>query len=1342
MYIYPLRRLLLYFFLWTCACPVLAQLRTPVTFLDAEHGLSNNNVRCITKDHNGFMWIGTRDGLDRYDGNTFTVWRHQFKDTNSLICNFVLTLAVDHAGLLWIGTREGLDVYNSLTGRFSVVTWGHGQPLTGLIKELKEDGKGNMLIGVQGLGLLIKRPGASPALQVPLDGSYLYGVQSIQAGEDGRIWVQVQNKGLCLFDEPAGRLHLVNTQLPLASALEQVGGTLWLASGESLYTYSNGACIKKWTLPAGGSAPDEIWSFARGKNGHFLLGTRQGRLLEWDALSGELFSQDLHYGTIYGLFADDVAWLGTAKGGLGLIDPGRSRFHTEVPVPASAGRPPAFVTSLVETGNGNLVVATESDGVLLFDRRTERFTSYRGPTSISDMTGDAAGQVWIAANYGGVDRFDPVTHQFRRYRCTPEAGGIDNFVWTVYEDKQRNLWAATLRQGSIMGALFRFDRAADRFVLFDSSLSDLFTLYEDREGVLWAGNLNQLVDIDRVHHRHRFYTINSALRAIWEDKNGDLWLGTEGGGLLRFDRQTHKIVRRYTTDDGLCHNSVLNILEDKEGGLWLSTGGGLSRFSPSSGNFRNYYQSDGLQSNEFLFNSALRLRSGELAFGGIKGFNIFDPAAILETGQMPPLRLTGITVNGTAVEKNPGLVSRWGANQVEAIRVPFDKAFFSFDFTTLDYSTPQSITYAYYMEGWDGKWTEAGTQRKATYTHLNEGSYTFRVRSTNTEGKWNPQEIALSIVVLPPWYRTWWAYCFYGLILLSLARLYWIYRERQTKLKYQVALERQKADEQRSFFTNISHEFRTPLTLIINPVKDLLTQTERRAPDFSSPEEAAFERAELQVIHRNARRMLSLVDQLLLFGKADSDRLTTAALNLRDVCHEVYLSFSQQARAKNIHYTFSDEGDMEVYADREKVEIILFNLVSNALKYTPPDGFVSMRLRRGPAGITVEVADSGSGIPAEAGERIFERFYQAAGAATKPGFGIGLFLARQFTLAHKGALSYRSEEGKGTVFTLCLPVGHVPMGSAPVGAATAGEPMGAAPAERQPVRLFQELLVEEAPAAEAPLEAPPPLVEERKSILVVDDDTQLRQYIVSSFRERFTVHEATGGEEGMRLALEHYPDIVISDICMEGKSGIDLCKTLKGNPATAHIPVILLTGTLAAASRLEGIEGGADDYITKPFDMELLQARVANLLQSRSQLRQSIFNEITHNEAPRKISATDKAFLDRCTAVIESHLLEEDFSIAQLSVEMGISHSSLYKKVKALSGQSLNGFIRLVRLRNAAILCINSDYNVNEIATMIGIIDRTHFREQFQKVYGMTAAEYIRKYRKPLASQYTVKKPK
>lgn len=1466
--------------------------RTPVTFLDTEHGLSNNTVRCIWKDHNGFMWFGTRDGLNRYDGNEFTVFRHQFKDSNSLICNFILSLCEDNAHKLWVGTRQGLNTYDNLTGQWSVISWlsadDHAiRPLTGLIKALETDGQGNMLIGVEGLGLLIRRKDAKTAIQIPLNGSasdklngsinhsnsdkgtprisggngapasngspiFHYSVQAIKRGEDNTIWVLVENKGLCLLDETTGQLKLVNNQLPQAYSMEYADKSLWIGNGNGLYRYDPilAGCIKAWELPPGGNSiragdkaggrnhsarragehntgegnyaighieernyaagrteertaeqntgrynteghnTDEIRALRKDKKGHLLISTLQGRLLTWDMGQGHLprgleseaphvpnnetplvpsneAPYILNSGTIYDLYVDESAheWIGTAKGGIGVIDPQRSRFHTFSNLPGTSGFPANFITSFYETPDSNLFIGTDGDGMLFYNRKAERFTTYRHNPSdrntlsanlVMDMCGDYLGNIWLATQDNGIDVLDPATHHFGHYHCTRSATDAEkNMVWAVYEDKRKNLWASTLRKGSLMGALYRFDRAADRFTAFDTSLSDLFTFYEDKEGTLWSGNLSQLVEIDRTGRHHHFYTVNSAVRTVCEDGNGHLWIGTEGGGLLLFDRQRHKIVMRYTTDEGLCNNTVFNILEDRAGDLWISTGNGLSRFTPATGQFRNYFQADGLQSNEFFFNAALPLHSGEMAFGGVKGFNLFDPLSIRETTDMPRLLLTGVAVNGIPVEKDPSVVSRWGAAQVEEIQIPFNKASFSFDFTALEYSAPKEIAYSYFMDGWDRKWTDAGHQRRAAYTHLDEGRYTFRIKSTNAEGKWNPIETTLHIIVFPPWYRTWWAYTLYALLAGFLFAVYWGYKERQTKLKYQITIaginaERQRSEHEKklSFFTNISHEFRTPLTLIINPVKDLLKQSAAKDPAIHP--DAGFEQAELNVIHRNARRMLSLVDQLLLFRKADSgaDRLLPVKLNLYHLCREVYFSFTQQARVRNIDYVFEcDKENLEVYADREKVEIILFNLVSNALKYTPDNGAVTLRVREENLRILVEVADSGPGIPPEAGDRIFEHFYQASDAVISPksGFGIGLFLARQFALAHKGQLTYQSQPGKGTIFTLELLKGNTHLDGTQLGED------GTHPSE-----IFKELVEETVIEEDDPnvsgagfsgsgISEPSPgilegWVDEKKVMLVIDDDPSMRRYVTSIFRDTMTIHEAANGEEGTRLALEHIPDIIISDIKMQGVSGIELCRAVKSNPATAHIPVILLTGTLSSELQLEGVEGGADDYITKPFDKELLQARAANLLQSRNNLRRSLFNEVTHNETSRKISASDKEFLDKCTALIENHLDEEEFTVKTMAMEMGISHSSLYKRIKTLSGHSLNGFIRMVRLKNAAILCINSTYNVNEIASRVGIVDRTHFRQQFQKIYGMTAAEYIRRYRKPFTAGYNLKK--
>ncbi|HLZ85965.1 MAG TPA: ATP-binding protein, partial [Puia sp.] len=920
--------------------------------------------------------------------------------------------------------------------------------------------------------------------------------------------------------------------------LEVVDHILYTAGGNSLYRYDPAAntYTRVWEFPADGHTPDEIWTLKNDGNSALLMGTINGRVLTWDIKTSRLLQEPLadslgilQYGTIYDLYvgAAGYKWIATAKGGIGVIDPQRSRFHTFSHLPGIAGSPADFVTSFVETPDSNLWIGTEGNGILVYNRRTEHYTRFRTRTAgskqfpgdkVSNMCLDQGAHIWAAEQSAGIDRIDPATGHTDHYYCNRTAAGLEsNWVWMIYATRSNDCWATTLRQVSLMGALYRFDRAANRFTVFDTSLSDVFTLYEDRQGTLWGGNLAQLIAIDRVGRHHRYYPIGFSVRCIYEDKAGRLWLGAEGGGLLLFDRQRNTVIARYTTDEGLCNNTVNSILEDSAGSLWLSTANGLSRFNPATTRFRNYFEADGLQSNEFIYNAAAALRSGEFAFGGIKGFNLFDPLTIRETGNMPGLRLTGITVNGTPIEKDPSLVSKWGADQVEELRVPYDKAFLSFDFTALEFSAPQEIDYAYFMDGWDRKWTDAGHQRKAAYTHLGEGHYLFRVRSSNTEGKWNPAEIRLSITVLPPWYRTAWAYAFYALVIGALLVIYRLYKARQARLKYEIAVAKHNAD----FFTNISHEFRTPLTLIINPAKDLLKKA--AAKDPASDPGAGLEHAELNVIHRNARRMLSLVDQLLLFRKADSgaDRLIPTRLNMIDLAREVYLSFAQQARAKDIRYEFNcDRDSIEACADREKVEIILFNLVSNALKYTPPGGAVSLSIAETAGRIEFRVTDSGPGIPAAAGDQIFGRFYQAADTTTrpKPGFGIGLYLARQFAVAHKGELSYTSEVGKGATFTLRLPKGTAQPGDTPP-PYTGG----------QTSQLFQELVTadmpEESPdpAQQAP-ETLAPLVDEKRSVLIIDDDQAMRNYIGSIFRESMTIYEAADGAEGLRLTLEHLPD--------------------------------------------------------------------------------------------------------------------------------------------------------------------------------------------------------------------------
>lgn len=1325
----------------------------PVLHLGIEQGLSNNTVRCIMQDHYGFMWFGTYDGLNRYDGQGFKVFRSKLSDSNSLVNNIVTAIIEDGHHYLWIGTRQGLSRYNPLPGNFTSIAYGRpNQKLTAVIRSVGADKSNNIFIGTEGLGMLLCRQGSTVATAVPLlfDGKLTgkYGVHSILSDGQNRVWALVQNKGLALFDSASHQLRLVNTTLPSAACFATDGKDIWIGAGDAVYAYhiASGQVTKVFESAVQLPEPGMVLALMLTRDGRQLwISTETGSIYTWNRLSGQVSNikagegkDELTGGAIHTMYEDKAAgkWIGTLRGGINIIGLQKSRFQTIRREPGSNNTLSGnVISSFYETADSVLWIGTDGNGLNRWNRHTNTFTAFvhhpgdqhsLADNFITCLAGNDRQYVWVATYTKGIQRFDIKTQQFKHYACiNPNTGAENRVVFVLYTDSKGRLWATSLRSTGIYGALHRYDPDKDVFEMFDDTLSDLFTLQEDSQGNFWGGNLTQLVKIDRVNHKHQFYHIGHTIRAIREEGKQYLWIGTEGGGLFLFDKVKGAVVARYTTDDGLCNDAVLNLLDDHHGNLWASTYNGLSKFNMATRTFINYYQGDGLQSNQFFYNAAQQLRSGEMAFGGIKGFSLFYPGQIRSDHGQLNLVLTDIAVNNSPLEKNAKFIEEVTDDAVQSIEVPYNEAVFSFSFTALEYASPRRISYSYYMEGWDKGWNNAGNTRSATYTHLSEGAYTFRVRCTNAEGLRNPQEIALRITVLPPWYRSWWAYLLYAALLSGGIYMYFVYKIRQNRLKYEIRLAHvnaQKAkdlhEKKLSFFTHISHEFRTPLTLIINPIREMLSRVEEDDG-----------REDLNTVYRNARRLLSLIDQLLLFRKADSeaDTLKVVQLDFAHLCKEVYLCFVQQARLKKISYRFDcPDTAIEMYVDREKMEIVLFNLVSNAIKFTPPGGTVAFTVREKDNSVQVEVTDTGCGIPPEVGERLFHKFYQVKTGQTAGGFGIGLFLVKHFTDRHGGTVTYDSTVGVGTCFRMLLLKGKTHFG---------GETIFTDIPEES-IFLREELQEEQAP--EKKENGLATLVTERQSILIIDDDDELRKYVALLFADSFTVLEAANGEDGLKLAVDSLPDVIISDITMQGMSGLEVCGAIKGNAALSHIPVILLTATTASDIQLKGIESGADDYITKPFEKDLLKARVLGILRKRNTLQQYFYNEITLKRNDLKVSVEYKEFLDRCIKIVEAHLDDENFSIRSLAREVGISHSGLYKKVKSVSGQSINGFIRFIRLRKAAEIMIGTEHNIGEIAAMVGFNNIKYFRQHFNELFGMKPSEYIKKYRHPFHNTHHV----
>jgi signal transduction histidine kinase/ligand-binding sensor domain-containing protein/DNA-binding response OmpR family regulator len=1326
----------------------------PVKYLGIDQGLSNNAVISIFQDHNGFMWFGTFDGLNRYDGYSFKVFRNVLADSTSLKSNYIRVITEDADHHLWIGTAKGLNIYNPVKANFysaKFKCWNNTflKPLENSISAIqKNDKEGCVLVGAHNSGLLIFGKNSRTGVQIPFrswkghEGDYDVTAITIDANLQ-QAWIFIQEAGLCLYNLKNKELTLINGTIKKAGCLKlDSKGNLWLGNENGLFKYDISTNVfSNNVLPFRGRVMDlfedrqhVLWISCDG-NGVWSMPVGENRPVAYLSTSGTSL---INGNSIYAIY-DDLQgnkWIATKHGGITMIQLRHNLFnHITYAGPGQKNSIEDFIFCFAEDKKGNVWIGTDGAGLRYWDRRNNTSITYKhNPNNsasissdfITNVVCDSQGDLWAVSWLGGVNRLKKGSENFEHFTCyNTYTGVVDKNAWLVFEDSRKQLWVTTANGG----ALYLFNRNTNRFEVFDEKLTTILCISEDRQGNILAGYRHSLLQIDLVNKKHKIWPIGHSVRCVQEDRNKNLWVGTDGGGLFLFDR-TKETYKQFTTADGLPSNTILRLLEDDKNNLWLSTYNGLCKFNTINRTFRNYSKSDGLQSSQFGFNAALALRSGEFVFGGIKGFNIFYPDSIYDKKEPFKIYLTGLNINNKPVEEDDSYVSKRASERIETIELPFDQASLSLDYVALDYLSADNIKYAYKLEGWDKNWNYVNNIRTANYSRLHEGTYSFKIKVANGAGPWSEATSLLTVVVLPPWYRTWWAYCMYAILFLSAAYLYIIYNKRHERLRYEIKLanyekekERELTEKKLSFFTGISHEFRTPLTLIINPIKDLIQKID--TPD---------EQQELNIVHRNARRLLSLIDQLLLFRKADAatDNLKFSRHNFYQLCQEVYLCFVQQAKGNHQEYQFEFENqNLELYIDREKMEIALFNLLSNAIKYTPEYGKIIFQVTETTEEVHVVVIDNGYGIAAGATSRLFEKFYQvnSSNTATKTGFGIGLYLVKRFVEGHKGTVSFQTDEGKGTSFHITLKKGARHLDGQTI-----------LDSQQYKTSILEELTedVSEEPGTSAQDNKNEELATDRQTILLADDDNAIRSYLRQILKHKYELLEAVNGMEALKIAQEKFPDLVISDIRMELMDGIELCKQIKQDQNLNHIPVILLTGSNGEEVELQSIEGGADAYITKPFDKGILLAKVENLFNSRSEIQKYFFNEVTLQKNTLKISPEYKAFLDKCIAIVEQHLHNDQFTIKTLAHEIGMSHSYLYKKVRLMSGQSVAGFIRYIRLRKAAELMITANCNVNEAAFQVGINDVKYFRRQFNKLFGMNPSEYIKKYRDPFNKTFQI----
>ncbi|MDQ6471579.1 two-component regulator propeller domain-containing protein [Flavobacterium sp. LHD-80] len=1327
--------------------PKFGQKKYDIGYLGIKNGLANNAVTSVYKDKRGLMWFGTYDGISRYDGYNFLSFRNEPNDVNSLVNNRIVSICGTQ-NEIWIGTKGGISVYDYLGNKFITKSYinaktSKSEKIDFVVNQIR-DYQSKMYIATAGKGLLYATGEQEKIFQIPLLANgklqWDFHVQEMDFDPSGKLYCSVAGVGLVAMESGGKQLSVVfSSTVGSGCILFDKFSNIWLAAEEGLLKYN----IKNKThqlytnqeiqYPISDlmfkASANELWIATNG-NGvvKYKYNTDSFSLL-----SACLDDEKLNSNAISSLYLDNEnrVWIGTLRGGVNTIEETKSPFVTISKNDKSKNTLPSdFILSLCEQDSENLWVGTDGAGASLWNRKTNTFTNYSYNSNssnslsnnfVSVILKDAKG-TWFGTYGGGVCLFNSQTHNFKKYNLfNPKIKAVQKNIWVLFRSKNNVLWVASPDEEG----LYRYNEKTDQFDFVDAGIRGIISMAEDKSN-LWIGNFSKLFQFDPKTLQRREVDVKYPVRSIVSHSETKMLVGTEGGGLMLFNPKTFE--RKFLTQrNGLPNNSILNIVRDKQGAYWCSTYNGIFVYNVDTGKITSYHDADGLQSNQFNYNAALRLSTGEIVFGGIKGFNIINTNVNSQVHAFPKVVITSIKVNNKVYDQ-AGL----GAFGIDKLKLSFDESMLNIDFAALEYSLPEKISYAYFLEGWDSQWHYVDNIRSANYSRITEGDYVLKIKSTNAEGVWNTKAISMPITILPPWYRSGWAYFFYFVALVLAIYVVDKYQRQQARLKYEVRLSQDLAKQEKelnekklTFFTNISHEFRSPLTMIINPLKDIIYGAEQQ-----------IDPAAIEMVYSNSRRLLSLVDQLLLFRKTETEtgKLKVGQIDIVELCKEVFSCFVHHAKSKKIDYSFSiSEENLMVYVDREKIEMALFNLISNALKFTEKEnGKVAVNLRCTENEIIINVIDNGEGVVDADKDKIFNLFYQSGKNIknNRKGFGIGLYLVKQFIEQHHGKVSCRDNENGGSVFEMKLLLGKEHFGDIEIREDLSDRTLFLDEALEDTV-IRENVL----PTVEEP-ENVHDLIKDAKSILIVDDNVQIRNYLKRILTSKYHVTAAENAEMALSIVKKVQPDLIISDVVMGEMNGVAFCKHIKTDPDLKHIPVILLTGGTSEDVKLKGAEVGADDYITKPFDNDYLLARINGILTRRDSEQNYLLNSVTKNVAGPKLSDEDKKLLDKIIELIDSNLDVDNFNIKDLASELGMSHSLVYKKIKKITGKSVLEFTRNVRLRKVATLLITTDLQISQAASIAGFGDIKYFRKHFQQFYNLNPSEFKKKYQNVKDNKY------
>ncbi|MDA3880837.1 MAG: ATP-binding protein [Prolixibacteraceae bacterium] len=1339
--------------------------------LDVNDGLSSNQIKTIFKDSRGYVWVGTVNGLNRFDGFSVKVFRHDKNDSTTLVNNTIISIHEDNENNLWIITSGGVCIYNPVSEKFSTdhpVFHKNIEMPTAQYIGFFADQQGVFWLIHQSRGIYSYNPETDSARHFgQSNGLMPYSINDYAVDKNGAIWLVNRKPAIDVFDTKQFSLSKCFDNIDRVIPYSENTYRIMLDRDRHAWIYmlnddkgvfcvnTDNETIRHYK--SSGSpykiSHNNVSSLALDRYGRILVGTDHGGLNIVDKRQGlkgvyqnEVGEKNsLSQNSITAMLYDNnhVLWVGTYKKGVNYYHPDLFKFSTYTLNPAKENwLSNEDINSFAEDEKGNLWLGSNGGGLIYFDRQNETFTTYKhNPNNsnslssnvIVDIYYDHSGGLWIGTYMGGLNYFK--NGQFTHYTNDPDnpRSLLSNNVWAIHEDRDRRLWVGTLNGGASefipeIGAFNHYITMVD-----SATAISVMSISENIDNNIWFATATGVDLYDkstgRVIHFLREDNVNSlstnSTLDVYCDRRGWVWIGTRDGlNLYRPKQQQFTIL---TTDNGLPDNTVVTILEANDGNMWLATPQGLCNLVVNlteegeiSFKTKNYDEQDGLHGIEFNEHGALRTRNGELIFGGSDGFSIFNPANLSTTMLNPRVEFCDLKVQNKIVETgeevNQRVLLPKALNFAENVVLKHHEKTFSVSFSAINYLNPEKTVFHYKLEGFNTEWAVADAQsREVTYTNLHPGDYVLRIYASDLENSLKSDEIELAISILPSFWKTKWAYSFYlvaFLLLIFYVIQMIIKRERNKFMIQQERLETSKQHEmdmmKLKFFTNISHEFRTPLTLILSPLERLIHSLDNES-----------HKKQLRLIQRNAKRLLNLVNQLLDFRKLEVQGLTldVSQGDLVSFTRDTISSFSDLTETRNIEMVFeSNVEHLTAYFDYDKIEKILFNLISNAFKFTSENGIITVKLNADEATkdhpqVQISVEDTGIGIPVDKQEMIFERFVQNEPHKTSKivsGSGIGLSLTREFVQMHNGNVTVISTPGKGSTFTVVLPLKD----------------------EFEIQKANTEMLKQHFSTSNS-------YIEEEKGtkanaslekILLVEDNPDIRFYLKDNLKADYQVFEAENGDKAWEMIPEIMPGLIVSDIMMPGElDGLGLCRQVKSDNRTSHIPVILLTARTSDQQKCEGLESRADDYITKPFNFELLELRIKSLIEQRRQMQRLFQKNFDIQPSEIAITSLDDKFLKKVKDITEANMQEPDFSVEKLSTEVGISRAHLYNKLVALTGKTPIEYIRIMRIRRAAQLLEKSQLTVMEVAYKVGFNDPRYFTKHFKHEYEMTPTQYIKK---------------